>query len=81
MNLFIWNLHKNGFTVKSMYKHLINNNTLVAKKVKNNIHTRNLLYEDSSQNKVFHVVYQKGVILTEDNLVRRNWKKVNLLLL
>ena len=42
VNLFIWNLHKNGFTVKSMYKHLINNNTLVAKKKSKTIYTQEI---------------------------------------
>ena len=30
MDLFVWNLHKNGlFIVKLMYKHLVNNNIRV----------------------------------------------------
>ena len=34
MNLFVWNLHNNGlFTVKSMYNHLVNNNTLLTKRL------------------------------------------------
>ena len=34
INLFIWNLHTNGlFKVKSMYKHLVNNNTLLTKRL------------------------------------------------
>ncbi|WVZ81474.1 LOW QUALITY PROTEIN: hypothetical protein U9M48_028848, partial [Paspalum notatum var. saurae] len=45
-DVFKWDLHRNGcFSVRSMYKYLVNNNIL------------------------------KGVLLTKDNLGRRNWHR------
>ena len=34
MDLFLWNLHENGlFILKSMYKHLVNNNINVTQEI------------------------------------------------
>ena len=34
MDLFLWNLHENGlFILKSMYKHLVNNNNNVTQEI------------------------------------------------
>ena len=65
---FRWNLHNDGiFTVRSMYLHEMNQHApfrhkLIWKlKIPLNI-------------KIFFWYLQRGVILTKDNLVRKNWK-------
>ena len=67
-DLFIWNLHNNGqFTVHSMYLHMINQNTPFSHK---------LIWKLKIplKIKIFLWYLQKEVILTKDNLIKRNWK-------
>jgi len=67
-DLFIWNLHNNGqFTVHSMYLHMINQNTPFSHK---------LIWKLKIplKIKIFLWYLQKWVILTKDNLIKRNWK-------
>ncbi|WVZ70175.1 hypothetical protein U9M48_018861 [Paspalum notatum var. saurae] len=69
-DMFRWNLHSNGcFTVQSIYKHLINNNTRVSQDV---WRTRLPL-----KIKIFMWYIKRGVLLTKDNLNRRNWRGDN----
>ena len=66
MNLFMWNLQKNGaFTVNSMYRHLVNNGLKVMQEI---WHMKIPL-----KIKIFMWYLKRGVILTKDNLARRNW--------
>jgi hypothetical protein len=65
---FRWNLHKNGeFSVDSMYNALIHldvpvdNNKMIWKK------------KIPLKTKVFGWYLRRGVILTKDNLAKRNW--------
>ena len=63
---FIWNLNNNGlFSVTSMYKYLVNNGIKVTQKI---WHMKVPL-----KIKIFLWFLKKGVILTKDNLARRNW--------
>ncbi|WVZ90605.1 hypothetical protein U9M48_036890 [Paspalum notatum var. saurae] len=65
-DMFRWNLHSNGsFTVQSMYKHLINNNTRVSKDV-----WRTWL---PLKIKIFMWYFKRGVLLTKDNLNLRQF--------
>ena len=67
-NRFVWGLHQNGlFSVKSMYRALLGAeaipyNTLIWKL---KLHLKI---------KVFIWYLYKGVILTKDNLARRQWQ-------
>jgi hypothetical protein len=64
-NQFVWSLNKNGvFTVKSMYRHLINNGVSS---------TGNLAYEKYHLKSNILCFLKQGVILTKDNLARRHW--------
>ena len=66
MDLFIWNLQKNGaFTVNSMYRHLVNNGLKVTQEI---WHMKIPL-----KIKIFMWYLKRGVILTKDNLATRNW--------
>ncbi|WVZ61813.1 hypothetical protein U9M48_011628 [Paspalum notatum var. saurae] len=61
-DVFRWGLNKTGFfSVKSMYSFLINNGPKVS---------GNLANKDTIKNQNFYV---RGVLLTKDNLARRNW--------
>ncbi|WVZ83658.1 hypothetical protein U9M48_030784, partial [Paspalum notatum var. saurae] len=63
---FIWGLNKTGvFTVRSMYKHLVNNGIKVSQEIwKTKIPLKT---------KIFMWYIKRGVLLTKDNLARRNW--------
>jgi hypothetical protein len=64
---FVWGLHQNGFfSVKSMYRAL-----LIAEAVPYNTLIWKLKLP--LKIKVFLWYLYKGVILTEDNLARRQW--------
>ena len=66
-DVFRWKLHRNGsFSVRSMYKHLINNNISVSQDI-----WRTQL---PLKIKIFLWYFKKGVLLTKDNLSRRNWR-------
>jgi len=63
---FIWNLNNNGlFSVTSMYKYIVNNGIKVTQKI---WHMKVPL-----KIKIFLWFLKNGVILTKDNLARRNW--------
>ena len=63
---FHWSLHSSGqFCVKSMYATLINNGVTLSQDI-----WRAKL---PTKIKVFMWYLKKGVILTKNNLVRRNW--------
>ena len=63
---FDWSLHANGsFSVRSMYKHLINNGIRVTKEI-----WRAKL---PLRIKIFMSHLKTGVVLKKDNLARRNW--------
>ena len=63
---FNWGLNKTGvFTVRSMYKHLVNNGIKVSQEIwKTKIPLKT---------KIFMWYVKRGVLLTKDNLARRNW--------
>jgi len=63
---FIWGLNKTGvFTVRSMYKHLINNGIIVSQEIwKTKIPLKT---------KIFMWYVKRGVLLTKDNIAKRNW--------
>jgi len=59
-DVLVWSLHPSGsFSVSSMYTALITNGVRVP--------------QDICQFKVFLWYLKRGVILTKDNLTRRNW--------
>jgi len=65
---FRWNLHKYGvFTIRSMYLHKINEHAPFRHK---------LIWKLKIplKIKIFFWFLQRGVILTKDNLARKNWK-------
>jgi hypothetical protein len=65
-DVFIWGLHASGsFTVKSMYAALINNGVRVSQDIWH--------IKVPMRIKIFMWYLKKGVVLTKDNLVRRNW--------
>lgn len=65
-DVFKWKLKSNGsFTVRSMYRYLIINNIRVSPVI---WRTKVPL-----KIKIFMWYLQKGVVLTKDNLIRRNW--------
>jgi hypothetical protein len=62
---FIWNLNNNDlFSVKSMYKYLVNNEIKVTQEI---WHMKVPL-----KIKIFLWFLKKGVVLTKDNLAKRN---------
>jgi hypothetical protein len=62
---FIWNLNNNGlFSIKSMYKYLVNNGIKVTQKIWH--------MKVSQKIKIFLWFLKKGLILTKDNLTKRN---------
>ena len=64
MDCFMWNLHKSGaFTVKSMYRHLVNNGLKATQKIA----------YGNSKIKIFMWLIYNNAILTKDNLVKRKW--------
>ncbi|WVZ69842.1 hypothetical protein U9M48_018567 [Paspalum notatum var. saurae] len=65
-DVFKWGLNKTGlFSVKSMYKSLINNGIKVSQVIwQTNIPLKT---------KIFIWYVKRGVLLTKDNLARRNW--------
>ena len=66
---FTWNLHRhNHFIVQSMYEFLINQCTLFRNKF---IWKLKILLKI----KIFIWYLQRGVILTKDNLAKRNWTR------
>jgi hypothetical protein len=68
-DVFRWNLHDNGrFSVASMYKALLNSDC-PATKFKSLWKMRIPL-----KTKIFSWYLRRGVILTKDNLARRNWQ-------
>jgi hypothetical protein len=65
-DVFIWGLKASGvFTVKSMYAILINNGVRVSQDI--------WQIKLPMKIKIFMWYLKRGVILTKDNLVRRNW--------
>ena len=65
-----WNLNNKGsFIVQSMYKHLVNQIALP-------VHKAIWKLKLSLKVKVFIWFFMKEVILTKDNLIKRNWKGV-----
>jgi hypothetical protein len=65
-DVFVWRLHSSGtFSVKSMYAALINNGVRVSQDL--------WQIEIPSRIKIFLWYLKRGVILTKDNLARRNW--------
>ena len=68
LDKFKWNLNKNGiFSVDSMYKALIHPDVLVDNNKK--IWKMKI----PLKTKVFAWYLRRGVILTKDNLAKRNW--------
>ncbi|WVZ96381.1 LOW QUALITY PROTEIN: hypothetical protein U9M48_042027, partial [Paspalum notatum var. saurae] len=65
-DVFKWSLNKTGvFTVNSMYKHLVSNGIKVSQEIwKTKIPLKI---------KIFMWYVKRGVLLTKDNLARRNW--------
>jgi hypothetical protein len=62
----MWNMHKSGaFTVNLMYRHLVNNGLKATQEI---WHMKIPL-----KIKIFMWYLKRGVILTKDNLARRNW--------
>ena len=62
---FIWNLNNNGlFSVKSMFKYLVNNRIKVTQEIWH--------MKVSLKIKIFLWFLKKGVIVTKDNLAKRN---------
>ena len=65
-DLFIWALHSSGsFSVKSLYIALINNGVRVSQDI--------WRIKIPSKIKIFLWYLKEGVILTKDNLAKRNW--------
>ncbi|WVZ91755.1 hypothetical protein U9M48_037881 [Paspalum notatum var. saurae] len=65
-DVFKWGLNKTGvFTVRSMYKYLINKGIRVSQEI---WQTKIPL-----KTKIFMWYVKKGVLFTKDNLARRNW--------
>ncbi|WVZ82089.1 LOW QUALITY PROTEIN: hypothetical protein U9M48_029391 [Paspalum notatum var. saurae] len=66
-DIFMWGLHKTGsFTVRSMYKALVSNGIKVSQKI--------WRLKIPLKIKIFLWFLKKEVLLTKDNLVRRNWR-------
>ncbi len=66
-NSFRWNFNQNGgFSVRSMYLELINNGYIERNKIIWKLRM-------SLKIKIFMWYLLKGVVLTKDNLARRNW--------
>ena len=67
-DLFKWNLTQTGqFTVKSMYEDLMNGHTRYLQKYLWKLKIPHKI-------KIFMWFLQKKVLLTKDNLAKRNWK-------
>ena len=67
-DIFQWNLHENGqFSVDSMYRALIQSDVPVVNNKK--IWKMKI----PLKNKIFAWYLRRGVILTKDNLIKRNW--------
>uniref|UniRef100_A0A453CQN9 Reverse transcriptase zinc-binding domain-containing protein n=1 Tax=Aegilops tauschii subsp. strangulata TaxID=200361 RepID=A0A453CQN9_AEGTS len=67
-DVFRWNLHENGkFSVESMYRALIQSDVPVDNNKK--IWKMKI----PLKNKIFAWYLRRGVILTKDNLIKRNW--------
>jgi hypothetical protein len=65
-DVFVWGLNASeSFIVKSMYAALINNGVRVPQDI--------WKIKVPMKTKIFLWYLKKGVILTKDNLVRRNW--------
>ncbi|WVZ92292.1 LOW QUALITY PROTEIN: hypothetical protein U9M48_038369, partial [Paspalum notatum var. saurae] len=65
-DVFNWGLNKTDvFTVRLMYKHLVNNGITVSPKI---WQTKITL-----KTKIFMWYVKKGTLFTKDNLARRNW--------
>ena len=63
-DVFIWGLNASGnFMVKSMYAALISNGVRVSQDI----------WQIQVPMKIKVFLWKKGVILTKDNLARRNW--------
>jgi hypothetical protein len=67
-DLFKWSLNKSGlFTVRSLYHHLIDTNPPFQ-------HQKIRKMRIPLKIKIFLWFLQRGVVLTKDNLARKNWK-------
>jgi hypothetical protein len=65
-DVFVWGLHSSGtFSVKSMYATLINNGVRMSQDL--------WQIKIPSRIKIFLWYLKRCVILTKDNLARRNW--------
>ncbi|WVZ49016.1 LOW QUALITY PROTEIN: hypothetical protein U9M48_000398 [Paspalum notatum var. saurae] len=68
LDCFVWGLHKNGsFTMKLMYKFIVNNGVNVPQEIWR-------VRVPLNKIKIFLWYLKRGVILTKDNLAKRNWK-------
>jgi len=66
-DIFTWDLHRHGnFTVRSMYQYLMNQETPFVNKF-----LWNLKIPLKIKNFLWYL--QQGVILTKDNLAKKNW--------
>ncbi|WVZ49681.1 LOW QUALITY PROTEIN: hypothetical protein U9M48_001018, partial [Paspalum notatum var. saurae] len=66
-DIFMWGLHKTGsFTVRSMYRALISNDINMCQEI--------WRLKIPLKIKIFLWFLKKEVLLTKDNLVRRNWR-------
>jgi hypothetical protein len=65
---FVWSPNNNGlFTVKSIYSIMMTNEAIL-------VFCRSWKIKVPSKNKIFLWFLKKGVTLTKDNLIKRNWK-------
>ena len=66
LDVFTWSLHSTGqFSVKTMYAALINNGVRLSQEI--------WRAKMPMKIKIFMWYLKRGVILTKDNLARRNW--------
>jgi hypothetical protein len=67
-DIFTWDIHQNEkFSIRSMYNTLISNGSVIREKARWNS-------KIPLKIKVFMWYLRKGVVLTKDNLGRRNWQ-------
>jgi hypothetical protein len=67
-DIFRWNLHENGkFLVASLY------NALILPDLPIHDNKKIWTMKISLKNKIFAWYLRRGVILTKDNLIKRNW--------
>jgi len=65
---FVWSPNRNGlFTVKSIYSIMMTNEAIL-------VFCRSWKIKVRPKNKIFLWFLKKGVTLTKDNMIKRNWK-------